>query len=166
MTVDIQTISVLFTGVSISLAAFYYIMTIRNTGKNIQTTLETRQTDILMRLHSLWGSDEYQKASWTVIELDYANMEEFEEKYGSIYTLTKTNLDIYKVCWFFNGLGVLVHNDLADLRVVEELFGYMIPWMWEILEPIIQAEREHYGQPRSLEWFEYLYNEMRKEQWA
>lgn len=164
--VDIQTISVLFTGVSISLAAFYYITTIRNTGRNMQTTLETRQTDILMRLHSLWGSDEYQKASWTVIELDYKDMEEFEEKYGSFSALTQTNLDIYKVCWFFNGLGVLVHNDLADLSVVEELFGYMIPWLWEILEPLIQAEREHFGQPRSLEWFEYLYNEMRKEQRA
>lgn len=94
MTVDIQSISVLFTGVSISLTAFYYIITIRNTRKNIQTTLETRQTDILMRLHSLWSSDEYQKASWTVFELDYANMEEFEEKYGSFSTLTQTNLDI------------------------------------------------------------------------
>lgn len=164
--VDLQTISVLFTGVSISLAAFYYIMTIRSTGRNMRTTLETRQTDILMRLHSLWGSDEYQKASWTVMELDYKDMAEFEEKYGSFTSFTQTNLEIYKVCWFFNGLGVLVHNDLADLRVVEELFGYMIPWLWEILEPLIKAEREHFGQPRSLEWFEYLYNEWKKGQGA
>jgi hypothetical protein len=30
------------------------------------------------------------------------------------------------------------------------------------LKPIVEGERKDYNQPRSLEWFEYLYNEMKK----
>jgi hypothetical protein len=36
----------------------------------------------------------------------------------------------------------------------------MVIWLWEILRPIIVESRTRYNQPESLEWFEYLYNEI------
>ena len=61
-----------------------------------------------------------------------------------------------------NGLGSLVHKELANLDLVNELFGYLVIWLWEILGPIIKESRIRYNQPESLEWFQYLYEEIIK----
>ena len=82
--------------------------------------MDTRQTNILMDLHREWGAEDYQKASWTIIEMEYDDMQDFEDKYGSPSKLTEVVGDIYKVCWFYNGLGVLVHRELADV-VIEKI---------------------------------------------
>jgi len=63
---------------------------------------------------------------------------------------------------FFNGIGVLLQSNLADIELIDKLFGYMVIWLWEISKPIVEGNRKHFNQPRSLEWFEYLYNEMKK----
>jgi hypothetical protein len=159
--VDIQTISTVFAGLSIGVAAIYYALTLRNTRENQRQTLDTRQTNILMNLYREWGTDEYQNASWTVIELEYYDKEDFEEKYGPSSELTEVTRDIYKLCWFYNGLGVLVHRGLADIEMVEDLFGYIVIWMWEKVEPFIQWEREIFDQPKSMEWFELLYHQVK-----
>jgi len=159
--VSLQTLLTYLTLVSVPVAVVYHIMTLRNTARNQRQTLDTRQTNILMNLHREWGTDEYQHASWTVIEMEYDDIRDFEERYGSPSELTEVTSNIFKVCWFYNGLGVLVHNGLADIEIVEELFGYIIVWMWEKLETYVQWEREFFDQPKSLEWFEYLYNQVK-----
>ena len=86
---------------------------------------------------------------------------DFVKKYGH-WTLGKpAHIAIFRVCWFFNGIGVLLHKKLADIGLVDDLFGYMVIWIWEKIKPWVEGERKQFNQPRSLEWFEYLYNEMR-----
>ena len=46
--VTVETISIVFTGLSISLAAFYYISTLRNAQRTQQMQLETRQAQLFM----------------------------------------------------------------------------------------------------------------------
>ncbi|MHA2163893.1 MAG: DUF4760 domain-containing protein [Candidatus Thorarchaeota archaeon] len=162
--VDLQTLFSYLTPISLTIGVIYHIMTLRNTRKNQEQQLETRQTNILMGLHSEWGSDEYQQASWTVIGLDFEDFEDFERKYGSVSEKTPFNIEIFKVCWFYNGLGVLVNQELADFEVVSKLFGYAVVWIWEILEPMIIGEREKFNQPKSLEWFEYLYHRIKDDE--
>jgi len=159
--VSLQTVLTYLTLISVPVGVFYHIITLRNTAKNQRQTLDTRQTNILMNLYREWGTDEYQNASWTVIGLEYDGHQDFEEKYGSPSELAEVTSNIYKVCWFYNGLGVLVHRGLADIEMVDELFGYIIIWMWEKLEPFIQWEREIFDQPKSLEWFESLYDQVK-----
>lgn len=38
----------------------------------------------------------------------------------------------------------------------------MVVWLWEFIEPIIVAGRGLYDQPKTLEWYEYLYKELVK----
>ena len=157
----LQTTISLLTLISLTIGVFYHIMTLNNTSKNQRQTLDTRQTNILMNLYKEWGTDEYQNASWTVIELEFDNYQEFEERYGSVSDNTQLNRTIFKVGWFYNGIGVLVHKGLADLEMVDELFGYIVIWIWEKLEPFILSGREVFDQPKSMEWFEYLYNQIK-----
>ena len=123
----------------------YYAIVIKN-----QT--ETRRANILMNLHSEWGKDEYQKASWTVMGLKYDSYHDFVNKYGSTMEYSELNHEIYKVGWFMNGLGSLVHKEYASIGLVDELFGYIVIWLWEILRPIIIESRKRYARAHLKIW--------------
>ncbi len=152
---DLQTLSLVLTGIGLIIALTYYALTLRNTNR-------TRQADMLMRLHSEWGNKYHQDAAWTVLSLDFGDYSEFESKYGPVTEGKEVHMELYRVGWFFNGLGVLLHKGLADIDLIVELFGYMVIWQWEIIEPVITAGRELYGQPKTLEWYEYLHKELIK----
>jgi hypothetical protein len=151
--VDIQTLSIAVASASIVIAVVYYILQIQHQKK-------MRQTDLMMRLYATWGSEDMQKAAWAVMELQYEDYNDYVKKYGSSGTLH--NVAVYRVGWFFNGIGVLVQSQLADIKLVNKLFGYMVTWLWEIMKPMVEGARKQFNQPKSLEWFEYLYNEVKK----
>jgi hypothetical protein len=153
-------LAIILTGLGLTASISYYAMVLRNQNKTQLMQIETRRANILMNLHSEWGKDEYQKASWTVIGLTFEDYDDFVNKYGPTTEYSEVNQEIFKVGWFFNGLGSLLHKGFASLDLVDELFGYMVIWLWEILRPIIVESRTRYNQPESLEWFEYLYNEI------
>jgi hypothetical protein len=152
---DLQTLSLVLTGIGLIIALIYYTLTLRNTNR-------TRQADMLMRLHSEWGNKYHQDAAWTVLSLDFGDYSEFESKYGPITEGKEVHMELYRVGWFFNGLGMLLHKGFVDIDLIVELFGYMVIWLWEIIEPVIIAGRELYGQPKTLEWYEYLHKELIK----
>lgn len=153
--IDIQTLSLVLTGIGLIIALTYYTLTLRNNNR-------TRQADMLMKLHSEWGNQYYQEAAWTVMFLDFKDYSEFESMYGPISEGKEVYVKLFRVAWFYNGIGVLLYKGLADIELIDKLFGYMVIWLYEIIEPVITAGRESYGQPKSLEWYEYLYNELKK----
>ena len=150
--VDIQTVSIAVASAGVFAAAIYYILQIRH-----QTRM--RQTDVLMRLYQDWGREDLQKACRTVVELEFEDYDGYVKKYG---TSGPVVADWFRVAWFFNGIGVLLQGKLADIELVYKLFGYMVISLWEKLKPVIEGMKRQSDEPRSLEWFEYLYNEMKK----
>jgi hypothetical protein len=122
--------------------------------------VRTRQTDLLMRLYSIWEDEAFQEAAWRVMELEYKDYEDYVKKYGVTGTLH--NVSVWRVGHFFNGIGVLVQSQLADINLVDKLFGFYVIWLWEIMKPMVEGSRKQFNVPKSLEWFEYLYNEMKK----
>jgi len=160
--VDIQTVSVAVASASVVAGVIYYALQLRHQTKARQDMARTTQIDLLMRLYSTWGDESLQKASWTVGELKFEDFDDYVKKYG--LSGTPENVAWFRVGWFFNGIGVLLQSKFADVELIDRLFGYMVIWMWEIMKPIVKGERKYYNQPRSLEWFEYLYDEMKKRQ--
>jgi hypothetical protein len=158
--VDIQTVSIAIASAGILIAAIYYLLQIRH-----QTRM--RQTDLVMRLYSDWGSEDIQKAVRTVVQLEFKDYDDYVKKYTPVSLIgSAVWLDIWKVGWFFNGIGVLLQSKLADVELIDKLFGYMVLSIWEKLEPIIRGMKKQapptLREQRALEWFEYLYNEMKK----
>jgi hypothetical protein len=158
--VDITEISAMVAAAGVLVGVVYYILDMRQQTKARQDMAKTTQADLLMRLYSAWGSEDLQKAAWDVIELKFEDYDDYVKKYTM--SGTPTNIGRFRVAWFFNGIGVLLQSKLADIELVDKLFGYMVIWLWEIMKPIVEGERRSYNQPKSLEWFEYLYNEMKK----
>ena len=153
--VDITSISVVIAATSVVAGVIFAVLQLRNLVK-------TRQTDMLIRLYSTWGGEDLQKAAGTVLTLEFKDYNDFVKKYGPWTSLKSAHTAIFRVGWFFNGIGVLLHGKLADIGLVDDLFGYMVIWLWEKMKPYIEGGRKEWNQPKSLEWFEYLYNEMKK----
>ena len=145
--VDIQTVSIAIASASVFIAATYYILQIRHQAK-------LRQTDLVMRLYSTFGSKEFQDA-WTRIEsIEFKNYDEYVKKSG---------LGDYVQCaTFFEGIGVLLQKKLIDINLVDALFSEPLKHMYERMKPIIEGNREQFHSQRVFENFEYLYNEMKK----
>jgi len=145
--VDIQTVSIAVASTGVLIAAIYYVLQIRNQTK-------IRQTDLVMRLYSTFGSKEFQDA-WTRIEsIEFKNYDEYVKKCG---------LGDYAQCaTFFEGIGVLLQKKLIDINLVDALFSVPLKFMYERMKPIIEGNREQLHNQRVFEHFEYLYIEMKK----
>jgi hypothetical protein len=64
--VDAQTIGVLVTAASVTVAVIYYSLTLRTNQRNIKTTLETRQAQLFMEVYKTNESKDFQTIWWEI----------------------------------------------------------------------------------------------------
>ncbi len=160
--VDAQTLSIVFAGLSIGIAAIYYTLTLRNTQRAQQLQLETRQVQLFSQLFSMLNDVEYVRrwADFTYL-WEYDDYDDWWIKYGP-----EGNLDAF--AYFITnsiqkeGIGVMVKRGLLDVGLISELISGMIMKDWEKLEPIIREYRVRESYPHFQEYHEYLYNEIKK----
>ncbi len=161
--VTVETISIVFTGLSISLAAFYYISTLRNAQRNQELALraqeqalETRLAQLSMQIVNQWSQPIMveSRALFTYLELTC-----FED-YVKLWQDPETTKLIGIWGSYMEGIGVLVREKHLDIRVIAGLMGGIIKTHWEKLSPYVIEMREKTKTPRAwIEW-EYLYNEL------
>jgi len=135
----------------------YYLIIMRNSQRNQQMQLETRQAQLFMNLFSEWRSKEM---SETVNELVFSwvwsDHEDFKAKYGSETNLGQWN-KFTSVVVFFEGIGLLVHKGLVDPYYVRNLMGGRMWWFWEKYEQVFMNYRKEWNMPEFVEWYEHLY---------
>jgi len=149
--VDIQTISIAIASAGVFAAAIYYIFQIRH-----QTRI--RQTDLLVRLCSVWQTKDWLEA-WSVVD-------------GSRYGQTTIDIDkvvadhrdveLNEVALFFDEIGVLLQMKLVDIELVDRLLHRHAIRTWEKMKPVTELYRKTRNDPKIAAGFEYLYNEMKK----
>ena len=152
---EIETLSVVLTGISVSLAAIYYALTLRR-----QQQARTAQTFIQIYQNAIEQGyiQSLSEAIW--LQKD-EGFEAWWEKYGP-----ENNMEFF-VRWyrgivFYESIGILVKNGIVDLALVDDLMSGPILITWERYEPIIKGIRERYGYPHFQEWQEYLVREIKK----
>ena len=150
--VDIQTISIAIASAGVFLAAIYYILQIWHQSK-------LRQTDMVLRLYATFGSTEFQKAYQIIRGLEFEDYADYVKRY-SINAEVKAAF--MSVGVFFEGIGVLVKRKLVNMDLVDDLLSSDIVSTWEKMKPLAEGIRKRSAHPQALEWFEYLYNEMKK----
>ena len=146
----LQTVAIAITSSGVLLAAIYYVLQIKH-----QTKL--RQTDLVMRLYDKFGSTEFQKAYQMIMGLEYEDYVDYVKKYD-----VDVRAALNSVGLFFEGVGVLVKRKLINMDLVDDLISTEILRAWEKIKPIADGERKQFGRPQIWEYFEYLYNEMKK----
>jgi len=145
--VDIQTVSIAIASAGVFAAAIYYIFQIRHLTR-------IRQTDLLMKLYSQFTSLEFQKIWYEILKREAKDYYDYEKKYGWA--------EFTAIGIFFEGIGILLRRKLIDIELVDDMFTTPIKWTWEKMKDIALEWRKVRNQPEILEWFEYLYNEMKK----
>jgi hypothetical protein len=146
--VDIQTVSIMLASASVIAGVVYYALQIRHQTK-------IRQTDLVMRLLSTFGSKEFQEA-WT--KTMSGETKDYEREVLRNWRYYYVN----QVCVFFEEIGLLLHRKLIDISLVDDLLSAPIELTWEKMKPLTEIFRKQLGRPSIFEWFEYLYNEMKK----
>jgi hypothetical protein len=150
---EIQTVSIAVASAGVFIAAIYYILQIRHQAKQ-------RQTDMVMRLYATFGSTDFQKAYQKVANIEFENFADFRKKYVADIEVRAA---IYSVVIFFEGIGVLIKRKLINMDLVDDLFTNPISQTWEKVAPIVKGMRELQKSPSVGEWFEYVYNGMKKQ---
>ena len=158
---DYQTISIVFTGLSVSLAAFYYISTLRNAQRTRELQLhtqeqatETRKIEIYMQLIRQTRTTEFMKQWSMVVNMKFNSHEEWYEKYGpeadpDYFAAYVTVLQTY------NSIAQLVKKGVLD---IETLYDLIMPQgfyrAWDIAKPQITdwSKENGYHPWETLEW--------------
>ena len=158
--VELETISILLTSTGMIIALSYYALTIRNQNR-------TRQAQLLMGLYEDYRSTESRRQSLELQYQEWTDYDDFFEKYGD-----EANPDAWAK-WetkaaFFNGVGILLKENLIDIRLVHELLSSSVYRHWVFMGPILAewrkridaTERPHGQEP--FHGFDYLYDELTK----
>jgi hypothetical protein len=153
--VEIETISIFLTGISVSLAAIYYALTLRRQQ-------QTRNAQAFIQLYQNAIDQGYiQSLSEAIWLQEGKDFEEWWEKYGPEHNM-EFFVRWYRGIVFYESVGILVKNKIVDLALVDDLMSGPVLITWERYEPIIRGIREKYGYPHFQEWQEYLTDEIRK----
>jgi len=150
--VDVQTISIVLTGLGIIGAIIYYTLTLRNANK-------TRQAQLFMNLHETYMEESYQISEAIMLnDWQWNDYDDFMEKYG----YKTENYGMFaKEGTFLEAIGVLVNRGMIDVTLVDDLMsGSILKW-WEKFEPVQLEIRERFNWPQNAEWVEYLYHQIK-----
>ena len=157
--VDITEISAMVAAAGVMIGVVYYILDMRHQSK-------VRETDLVMRLYSEYGSKEYVEAYpyFFLPTFEFKDYEDFKNKYmeSSKWWGTPAYVSYMMYCYFFERVGILLHRKLIDIKLVDDLFSIAIKSNWEKVKPIVEGRRKEFNIPAYWEYFEYLYNEMKK----
>jgi len=152
--VDITEISAIAAAVGVIIGVVFATLQLRDLVK-------TRQTDLVMRLDTTFGSKEFQEAWVETLRMEFTDYEDYLRKYGAA-SGKPVYASVNMVGNFFEGLGILLRRKLIDIALVDDLFSSDVIITWHKMKPIIEGWRKQFNRPQMSEWFEYLYNEMQK----
>jgi hypothetical protein len=150
--VTVETISIVFTGLSVSLAAFYYINTLRYQSK-------ARKTEMFMRLYERRTTTEVTRNFFRHMQTQWDDYEDYMQKYDSAVNPESAAIRNSHWAWY-DGLGLLLRDDLVDKETVYSLQGIPCLLVWFKWETVIKGIRRGTLGEDWMESFEYLANVM------
>jgi hypothetical protein len=151
--VDIQTVSIAIASASVVAGVVYYAFQVRHQTK-------MRQTDLVIRLSTYVVRRDFLEAIVDILNTEFEDYGDFVRKYGKPFSKKQIPMSFLMVGNFSEQLGVLFRNKLIDISLISQLFT--IPELWEKMRLIVEGIRKEEHNQGYYEWFEYLFNEMKK----
>lgn len=144
----------------------YYVMIVRNANrtrelslKSQDQALETRQAQMFMQIFDKFHEPEFFNKFTRIFTWTWTDYDDFIDKYG-----WEADPEAWysegSVAAFFEGIGLLVHLELLDLKLVHGLMFRHVKMFWEKMRPISLEMRKRLRIPHIDQWVEYLYAEL------
>ena len=144
--VDISAVSTVVATASVVVGVILALLELRHLAR-------TRRTDVIMKIYERFGTREMIEA---ITKVGGAKFETFEE-YMKKYSLT----DVVQIATLFKGIGVLLEQNLVDIKLVDCLFGPSLNTVWESnIQTVIDGMRKGLKQPLFFSHFDYLYTRL------
>jgi len=150
--VDLTSISALLAAIGVLVGVVFAILELRNLVK-------TRQTDLTLRLHSVWTTEGMLELWQKIYNLKFKDYADFEKRYGSWLSENPEQTALTAVINHFEVVGYLMQRKMIDHGLVDLM---PVSMTWTKLKPIVEGIREQYASPRIYEMIEYAYNEVQK----
>ena len=96
-----------------------------------------------------------------VMSLEWEDYDDFQSKYGRKAN-PKAWATYISYLVQFDDIGLMVGRGVIDIADYYELASRSIPNLWMKYKPIIEEVRRR-GDPKHMDWLEYLVDEMRNE---
>jgi hypothetical protein len=147
---DITVIASIVTTISVLIGVIFTILELRHLSK-------TRKTEIIMKIYDRLSTRETIESMNKVGNANFANFKEYQEKYGVT--------EVVELAALFEGIGVLLEQNLIDIKMIDKLFGPTLNMLWRNMEPLIYEMRKGMNEPFFFSHYEYLItklNEHRK----
>ena len=151
--VDVTEISAVVAAAGVLVGVLYYILDMRNQTRQ-------RQTDMLWNIYRSMVTKEFLEAMLRIMTLEFKDYDDFVKRYGPMISESPITLAYLIITDMYEGIGVLLHRKLVEADLLFEFVS--VQDVWEKTKPLIEENRKQFNSPRTLEWFEYLYNESRK----
>ena len=138
---DVSTVLSVITTASIAIGVVFALLELRHLS-------ETRKTEIILKIYDKFGSREMLEAINKVGGSKFESLDDYRQKYG--FT------EATEIAVLFEGIGVLLEQNLIDIKMVDRLFGPTLNSLWERIQPLIYAMRKGMNEPFFFSHFEYL----------
>jgi hypothetical protein len=100
--VDFQTLFSYLTLISLTIGVIYHIMTLRNTRRNQELTLETRQAQMFLGIVNQMNRADFRDAWREVMPVEWGTLDEALKAYND----PELGRHLTVLGWFFEPLGV------------------------------------------------------------
>jgi len=143
---------------SLGVGVIYYIMTLQNTRRNQQITLETRQAQLFSSIMDRMDSVEWWTHYPTIRDAPQdRTFDEWEE------ILQDPIIDggMGSILAFLNHVGWLVKKGLIDMETVEENIRAQVVRVHEHMTPYLEEYERRTGRPQTYTHLKYLYEHVK-----
>ena len=154
--VDIQTISFIVAGISVTIAAIYYLL-------NIRINNRARQAMILSSLQSRIDTTDFWERYIEILWV-YKGMS-YEEYIKNVFQNKEKSAQVMSVISTFYHIGWLVKMKLLDINAVMG-FTFDVVAVYDVVIPHLVRFGEEPGTPFNpghYPYFTYLYDEIKKQ---
>ena len=156
----LQTVGILLTGLTVSIAAIYYTLTLRYTRRNQELQLEARNLQLFMQLYQQMSTPGAFQTIMEIMFYEWDDVDDFVRKYGE-----RNNLEAYgkymSVMRRYNTIGLLLRDNHIDAELIWDYIGTTVITTWDKYGEVIKEMRVRLNLPNLLEWFEFLVDEMK-----
>ena len=159
--IQIEYLPIVLTGIGIIVSILYYASVLRNQNKTQQMQLQARKTQMFMQLHQSKYDQKGLENIFLLWNLEWDNLEDYLSKYGGQSGNIETAAALESWLSYFDGLGILVKEDMIDIEMVYNVAHTRILFMWFKFETIIKEFRKDpWNLPDYCQNFEYLAEEV------
>jgi len=110
-----------------------------------------------MQIYRSFYDPEFMKIYFQNMSREWNDYDDFMRKYSRGVSIDEWTKSVV-TGGYFEGIGVLLEEELLDITKVEKLMGSIIINYWEKIQPLIYEMREKWKNPLVWLYFENLYN--------